>query len=75
METKQEIVIYLKEDLSFTIEILQDKYLSKMQRAYNEGRKDITIRLLQLLNAYDDSLIDKIKEDNFYEAEIEDSTL
>ncbi len=74
-ETKEYIIKNLKEDLRFTIEVLQDKYLSETHRAYNNGYKDALIQSLQLLNAYDESFIDKIKEDYFYKKHEEDKDL
>ena len=72
METKQEIVRFLKEDLNFTIKTSQNKDLTIWERAYNEGHKDATIRLLYLLDAYDENLIDEIKENYFYKKHEED---
>lgn len=71
METK-ELIEYLKEDLRYSIEQLEDKYLSDRRRGYLEGCRNSVIHYLGLLDAYDESLIEAIKEDYYYRKHEED---
>ena len=66
MESKQEIIDDLKEDLRYSVEQLEDKYLSDKRRRYLEGYRDAVIHYLDLLDAYNESLIEAIKEDYYY---------
>ena len=79
METKQEIIDDLKEDLRYSVEQLEDKYLSDKQRRYHEGYRDAVIRYLGLLGVYDselsiDRFIEEIKED-YYDRKYEEEEL
>lgn len=76
METK-EIIDDLKEDLRYSVEQLENNYISDKQRRYHEGYRDAVIRYLGLLGAYDselsiDKFIEEIKEDYYYRKHKED---
>jgi hypothetical protein len=65
METKKEIIDDLKRDLRYYVWQLEDKHLSDKRRRYAEGYRDAVIHYLGLLDAYDESLIEEIKEDYY----------
>ena len=78
METK-EIIDDLKEDLRYSVEQLENNYISDKQRRYHEGYRDAVIRYLGLSGAYDselsiDKFIEEIKED-YYDRKHEEEEL